>query len=137
MIRRPPRSTLSSSSAASDVYKRQEVVANSHLPDVLLLGALEPSTSPIVPGQEDIRASRPAHTTTLTGGSRFRGAGGTKFTRSLQRQPAHSCRFGRLCPIVGCVGIGAVVRCGRERVTSEEGRGSEPGAVAGPVSYTH
>jgi len=25
MIRRPPRSTLSSSSAASDVYKRQEV----------------------------------------------------------------------------------------------------------------
>ena len=27
MIRRPPRSTLSSSSAASDVYKRQEGVA--------------------------------------------------------------------------------------------------------------
>ena len=27
MIRRPPRSTLSSSSAASDVYKRQEVDA--------------------------------------------------------------------------------------------------------------
>src|SRR5665648_1304835 len=27
MIRRPPRSTLSSSSAASDVYKRQEVQA--------------------------------------------------------------------------------------------------------------
>src|SRR5674536_280241 len=27
MIRRPPRSTLSSSSAASDVYKRQEVLA--------------------------------------------------------------------------------------------------------------
>src|SRR5665648_1274567 len=26
MIRRPPRSTLSSSSAASDVYKRQQVV---------------------------------------------------------------------------------------------------------------
>src|SRR5664280_505496 len=26
MIRRPPRSTLSSSSAASDVYKRQEVI---------------------------------------------------------------------------------------------------------------
>ena len=28
MIRRPPRSTLSSSSAASDVYKRQEKTAN-------------------------------------------------------------------------------------------------------------
>eukprot|EP00828_Plagiopyla_frontata_P009245 TRINITY_DN14753_c0_g1_i2.p3 TRINITY_DN14753_c0_g1~~TRINITY_DN14753_c0_g1_i2.p3 ORF type:complete len:105 (-),score=25.18 TRINITY_DN14753_c0_g1_i2:26-340(-) len=26
MIRRPPRSTLSSSSAASDVYKRQEII---------------------------------------------------------------------------------------------------------------
>src|SRR5664279_2640345 len=32
MIRRPPRSTLSSSSAASDVYKRQELV--------LLLGGI-------------------------------------------------------------------------------------------------
>src|SRR5665648_1279306 len=31
MIRRPPRSTLSSSSAASDVYKRQELnLANDH-----------------------------------------------------------------------------------------------------------
>ena len=28
MIRRPPRSTLSSSSAASDVYKRQEYIPN-------------------------------------------------------------------------------------------------------------
>src|SRR5665648_296679 len=34
MIRRPPRSTLSSSSAASDVYKRQLVT----LIDVMLLG---------------------------------------------------------------------------------------------------
>src|SRR5674536_131865 len=31
MIRRPPRSTLSSSSAASDVYKRQFVVSGSWL----------------------------------------------------------------------------------------------------------
>jgi len=32
---------------------------------------LEPSTSPIVPGQKGIRASRPAPKTTLIGGSRF------------------------------------------------------------------
>src|SRR5665648_1291587 len=31
MIRRPPRSTLSSSSAASDVYKRQEATQNLHV----------------------------------------------------------------------------------------------------------
>src|SRR5674536_204581 len=32
MIRRPPRSTLSSSSAASDVYKRQVVFTPAHAP---------------------------------------------------------------------------------------------------------
>src|SRR5665648_855259 len=32
MIRRPPRSTLSSSSAASDVYKRQDTRVWEHLP---------------------------------------------------------------------------------------------------------
>ena len=46
MIRRPPRSTLSSSSAASDVYKRQEVEGLSYIsrglappnPSELLMG---------------------------------------------------------------------------------------------------
>src|SRR5665213_2178331 len=33
MIRRPPRSTLSRSSAASDVYKRQPPCASCHGPD--------------------------------------------------------------------------------------------------------
>src|SRR5659263_65241 len=46
--------------------------ANSHLPGVLLFGASESSRNPIVPGQEDIRLSRPAQNTTLTGGSRLR-----------------------------------------------------------------
>ena len=40
MIRRPPRSTLSSSSAASDVYKRQEskctMITSTHMPSMLL-----------------------------------------------------------------------------------------------------
>src|SRR5664280_3253168 len=35
MIRRPPRSTLSSSSAASDVYKRQEQLKHDPLTTVL------------------------------------------------------------------------------------------------------
>src|SRR5674536_218040 len=38
MIRRPPRSTLSSSSAASDVYKRQ-VVGGSVVPRATVVGA--------------------------------------------------------------------------------------------------
>ena len=37
MIRRPPRSTLSSSSAASDVYKRQAVDGNENAIEKLLL----------------------------------------------------------------------------------------------------
>src|SRR5450759_534578 len=53
------------------IESRRDCVARSHLPDVLLFGASEFSRNPIVPGQEDIRASRPAHTTTLTGGSRL------------------------------------------------------------------
>ncbi|GKR55035.1 hypothetical protein KAM475_41820 [Aeromonas caviae] len=36
MIRRPPRSTLSSSSAASDVYKRQDGDETLQLMDMLL-----------------------------------------------------------------------------------------------------
>src|SRR5664279_3862257 len=39
MIRRPPRSTLSSSSAASDVYKRQVVGTDSHTTSHGALGA--------------------------------------------------------------------------------------------------
>src|SRR5665648_358853 len=60
----------SSSPAAYSSHRNSDEPANSHLPDVLLLGALELSTSPIVPGQKDIRASRPAPKTTLIGGSR-------------------------------------------------------------------
>src|SRR5664280_2668710 len=37
MIRRPPRSTLSSSSAASDVYKRQEPMDHEALPELIEL----------------------------------------------------------------------------------------------------
>src|SRR5664279_4977050 len=44
MIRRPPRSTLSSSSAASDVYKRQ-VVVSAHRP---VLQQSEPHVGPVV-----------------------------------------------------------------------------------------
>src|SRR5665648_390788 len=61
----------SSSPAAYSSHRNSDEPANSHLPDVLLLGALELSTSPIVPGQKDIRASRPAPKTTLIGGSRL------------------------------------------------------------------
>src|SRR5674536_256160 len=44
MIRRPPRSTLSSSSAASDVYKRQDVYGHS-VPDLLGLAEDEGPTA--------------------------------------------------------------------------------------------
>src|SRR5665647_832093 len=47
---------------------RRNAVKDSHLPDALLLGGLEPQTSPIVPGQKGIRLSRPAH---RVGGSRI------------------------------------------------------------------
>ena len=40
MIRGPPRSTLDRSSAASDVYKRQDVMRTTKLPSVL--GEFEP-----------------------------------------------------------------------------------------------
>ena len=40
MIRRPPRSTLDRSSAASDVYKRQEDHADGGLPDRIAGGAV-------------------------------------------------------------------------------------------------
>eukprot|EP00658_Telonema_sp_P-2_P024833 TRINITY_DN19993_c0_g1_i1.p1 TRINITY_DN19993_c0_g1~~TRINITY_DN19993_c0_g1_i1.p1 ORF type:complete len:112 (-),score=12.92 TRINITY_DN19993_c0_g1_i1:64-399(-) len=40
MIRRPPRSTLSSSSAASDVYKRQEVYCRASSKQVTKLSPL-------------------------------------------------------------------------------------------------
>ena len=42
MIRRPPRSTLDRSSAASDVYKRQAVVDSKTLTTSSTLGALKP-----------------------------------------------------------------------------------------------
>jgi len=54
------------------IETRGDCVARSHLPGVLLFGALESSRNPIVPGQEDIRLSRPAQNTTSTGGSRLR-----------------------------------------------------------------
>lgn len=44
-------------------------VASSHLSDALLLGALEPSLSPIVPDQKGIRLSRSTRDTNCTGGS--------------------------------------------------------------------
>src|SRR5665648_1203510 len=37
MIRRPPRSTLSSSSAASDVYKRQEMAHDENIESSMVL----------------------------------------------------------------------------------------------------
>src|SRR5450756_1455936 len=41
MIRRPPRSTQSRSSAASDVYKRQHIIASSFQENLLYLTATE------------------------------------------------------------------------------------------------
>ena len=55
------------------IETRREVVARSHLPGALLLGSLESSRNPIVPGQKDIRTSRPAQNTTFTGGSKLNG----------------------------------------------------------------
>src|SRR5664279_5435882 len=60
MIRRPPRSTLSSSSAASDVYKRQDVHS-------LLV-------TPVIVGNHWTRVPRPYNHITLR--SRLRGLRG-------------------------------------------------------------
>src|SRR5680860_1078758 len=62
MIRRPPRSTQSRSSAASDVYKRQNqnrVVgrrrrSDIHLRQVRILGEVEPERTPLGTGQRDL-----------------------------------------------------------------------------------
>src|SRR5450759_1781040 len=78
------------------IESRRDCVARSHLPDVLLFGASEFSRNPIVPGQEDIRASRPAQNTTFTGGSRLRGTA-VAFIR-------HECR------VAGCRRTGEGVR---------------------------
>src|SRR5674536_322390 len=47
MIRRPPRSTLSSSSAASDVYKRQGYYLSSVLNGTTVSTVFEPSGQPL------------------------------------------------------------------------------------------
>src|SRR5450756_300220 len=62
MIRRPPRSTQSRSSAASDVYKRQALVAGARLPgwtggDGFFLG--DGQTFVVVKGDKSLK-TRPA-----------------------------------------------------------------------------
>jgi len=44
-------------------------MTDSHLPDALLPGTNGPTRSPIIPGQEGIRVSRPTHDPDLIGGS--------------------------------------------------------------------
>eukprot|EP00658_Telonema_sp_P-2_P006613 TRINITY_DN124_c0_g1_i7.p1 TRINITY_DN124_c0_g1~~TRINITY_DN124_c0_g1_i7.p1 ORF type:complete len:111 (+),score=33.55 TRINITY_DN124_c0_g1_i7:83-415(+) len=60
MIRRPPRSTLSSSSAASDVYKRQGI--NAEYGDQLEVPwGVDSHRSPQrIPGSKDLRRRQPA-----------------------------------------------------------------------------
>src|SRR5664280_3895840 len=53
MIRRPPRSTLSSSSAASDVYKRQ-VLPTQHELNRTLDGGPQLRSKVDVPGRHDV-----------------------------------------------------------------------------------
>src|SRR5665809_110900 len=67
MIRRPPRSTQSRSSAASDVYKRQNqpppegrrvaIVTNAGGPGILCADACEASGLVVGPIHEDVRAT--------------------------------------------------------------------------------
>src|SRR5665648_6064 len=65
MIRRPPRSTLSSSSAASDVYKRQEKVrlmqANwiGRSDGLLVRFALDKKTAPKGQSEVEVYTTRP------------------------------------------------------------------------------
>src|SRR5664280_3586670 len=66
MIRRPPRSTLSSSSAASDVYKRQEQVA-AHLGAPFRVVEVDPSAGRSV--AESRRQDGKAVVGVVTGGS--------------------------------------------------------------------
>eukprot|EP00658_Telonema_sp_P-2_P003005 TRINITY_DN11103_c0_g1_i4.p1 TRINITY_DN11103_c0_g1~~TRINITY_DN11103_c0_g1_i4.p1 ORF type:complete len:204 (-),score=37.78 TRINITY_DN11103_c0_g1_i4:135-746(-) len=61
MIRRPPRSTLSSSSAASDVYKRQGIMATNTGSDAssaaTAFSALTPVSAPTTPTGSDTTSS--------------------------------------------------------------------------------
>src|SRR5674536_387495 len=127
MIRRPPRSTLSSSSAASDVYKRQ------HLPRRSVIGPplhCLPSEGgrvvwiPLVPNRV-----RPG---LCHGQVAFDDLGGAQ--RPLQQRAG-----------IIKVEYAQVVRepqhGERARTTRQEGRlehrGLPPGEVPEPVSYTH
>ena len=52
MIRRPPRSTQSRSSAASDVYKRQEITVDEAYEMIKNGVKINPLTEVLPPGQE-------------------------------------------------------------------------------------
>src|SRR5674536_34027 len=61
MIRRPPRSTLSSSSAASDVYKRQ-MIDRQNICDVISEGVNQPATGFVPPGIPGFKENQMGYT---------------------------------------------------------------------------
>src|SRR5665648_1292269 len=104
MIRRPPRSTLSSSSAASDVYKRQMMAcfgSIGHIPiaTMLMVAEMTGNLSLLAPAMVAVGIA------TLIVGDRHIYA---SQLRSREDAPAHRFRFG-LTP-VGALPISAIVR---------------------------
>src|SRR5674536_380765 len=70
MIRRPPRSTLSSSSAASDVYKRQRLIAARK---AQINASLRPPRGvDVSPPQRATTATAPTHSSTYEAGASAR-----------------------------------------------------------------
>src|SRR5450756_2631609 len=121
MIRRPPRSTQSRSSAASDVYKRQ---LEAHL-DVRLARVLE---------QLDVEADLAQHGNDQPEVHRrhLRRVHRVRVPRLLVEQPALEER-----PERADGRRAAPLRCGRLHRAQPDGGRAEVGDLVDPVSYTH
>src|SRR5664280_280451 len=119
MIRRPPRSTLSSSSAASDVYKRQggqlTVLETLYLPDVKDLSHLG--------GQRWVVRGKIASRLTInrrdfpTVNTNFLDANHVTRTTGMPWSPQDGSLISRLCPVGGRTGPEA----------TQKGKGSQCG----------
>src|SRR5674536_306245 len=142
MIRPPPRSTLSSSSAASDVYKRQGILPVSAQDSL-------PTTNDAVPCPYIQRRRHPQHLVPVLGDQHRvepagqqrpgdRVAGGALGSRSgpVEGDPAQVPDPGDSCsPTSYPVDLSPPGQQARAFGPNTQPRGATPGAS--PVSYTH